>query len=128
MNAGRVNEAEKAVAEYLLEVGEEEIFTFDQQLIPFLPEAVDYQLYEYVPSQVGDTCPAPFSFSPQKCTMTYVEGVYGRTEFNPCLEWHRKEMFGVFDTVTADRNGYAAIRIVVTDCRGAGWVGIAFVD
>lgn len=76
----KINTHEKCVVQWLQANGQDQIFTFDQQLVPFLPPEIDFRLSELVPSQVDleSTLQMRYERRPGE---VFVEGEYGRTEY-----------------------------------------------
>ena len=80
------NRAERRVVEVLgsleREGGPLSVFTYDQQLIPFLPANMAFRLPEVVPSNAAD-CQA-LALRPGE---VLVAGDYARTEYPGCIPW-----------------------------------------
>lgn len=78
----QTNETEKCTVEWLKAHNKASIFTFDQQLIPFLPPEITYRLPHLVPSQANIVQQNPFGRSYYLSGEdAFVEGTYGRSEY-----------------------------------------------
>lgn len=96
LNPENVNANEKALAGFLVEDGAKAVFTYDQQLVPFLSPGIKVRLPEIVPSN-SENC-NPLALRPGEYLLA---GPYARTEFQNCIPWEELELIAdIFDGET----------------------------
>ncbi|MEM6273321.1 MAG: glycosyltransferase family 39 protein [Bacteroidota bacterium] len=85
------NAEEKAVVAEVLRRDVARVFTYDQQIVPFLPEAVRFRLPVVVPSNAAK-CPDLNLRNGE----WLIAGPYARTEYPSCVAWETLEKMGEF--------------------------------
>lgn len=89
------NAAEHALVQLLQKHRVSRLFTYDQQVIPFLSDGYEFRLCRTVPSNAGQCQPLVL-----RSKEWLVAGPYARTEFGAC--WPQAELLPVDSTGTDD--------------------------
>lgn len=78
------NQSEYQVQSRIQELNIRQVFIYDQQIAPFLPEGVDARFPKVVPSNAGACTPLLL-----QRREWLVAGIYARTEFPDCIPWSK---------------------------------------
>lgn len=105
LGEGNGNPGEMAVADRLKALEARAVFTYDQQLVPFLPPGTRVRLPVVVPSNSAHC--EPFRLRENEY---FLAGVYARTEFRHCIPWDRLQivdsLLGIYDMTKTEQGNF----------------------
>lgn len=101
-----VNEGEKSVAEYLKSV-DAPIYTYDEQVIPFLEDGAVYRVNDVIPAAAGQ---APkLQLQPGELL---VAGIYAETVFQQSIPWDQLEEVFATGQKKGEEGSYRVLKVV----------------